>query len=401
MTDLVSRSKKLAAKHPLVAAMIALTGGVLLVIWSAHWASSRSPLQELMTLPVKGGATAVAWSPDGTRLAAIHDFGRQISVWKSSGELIRVIPHPMGLGPYLGRSLVFMPDNRTLLGPAPNDTPEHQQMSLGLWNTDTGELERLIAGPAPGKQGQKNSAKIFALSPDASLVAMSPIFVNEPVTVYSTDDWSILARRQVEYRDLPCPPIGSKAKADFQEPISSLTFSKSDNSLFIGLFIGIALSKSLKDSFDLSFIECTQDSDSRSISKLAISPVGDLLAVGTHLTSDETRNNLRRSGAGSDEINRLANFKIWNAQEKRFTIFDIESANVRDLSWSGDGRYVASLTYDQMLKVYEPAAHGAKPVAELKVDGGGYSLSFSPNSNTIAVALNKSTMSVFSLIPRQ
>ena len=45
-------------------------------------------MEPILSLPVSGAATAVAWSPDGSRLAAASNYGEDLTVWDASGHII-------------------------------------------------------------------------------------------------------------------------------------------------------------------------------------------------------------------------------------------------------------------------------------------------------------------------
>ena len=59
-------------------------------------------------------ASALVWSPDGQRLAEIHDFGREIGIWSRDGRLLTTIARGEGVGPYFGKALAFLDDGKLL-----------------------------------------------------------------------------------------------------------------------------------------------------------------------------------------------------------------------------------------------------------------------------------------------
>ena len=61
-------------------------------------------LRLALSLPVDGAATAVAWSADGSRIAAAWYYGIDMSVWDTHGTTISEFKGS-GKGPYPGSSL--------------------------------------------------------------------------------------------------------------------------------------------------------------------------------------------------------------------------------------------------------------------------------------------------------
>jgi hypothetical protein len=100
-------------------------------------------LKLLLSLPVSGAATAIAWSADGSRLAAASNYGTDLTVWDvASGKEIENVP-----------------------------------------------------GPAPGQNPAFNVAYHFTLSPDQSRVAIAPArndFAH--VVIYDTLAWKLSQR---------------------------------------------------------------------------------------------------------------------------------------------------------------------------------------------------------------
>jgi WD40 repeat protein len=66
------------------------------------------------TLETQGAALAVAWSPDGSKLAAASDYGNTLSVWSRLGKPLVKINRP-GEGPEVSGSIAFADDSRELV----------------------------------------------------------------------------------------------------------------------------------------------------------------------------------------------------------------------------------------------------------------------------------------------
>ncbi len=113
-------------------------------------------------------AQGLAYSPDGTRLAAIYGTG-YVYVWDvASGSVLKQIPTSLQAA---GR-LAFLPDNKTLVMAGGYRRPE-----IWLWDTDTGYVTAIYADHPAGygellDQQMLDGTAGFALSPDGSTLAL-------------------------------------------------------------------------------------------------------------------------------------------------------------------------------------------------------------------------------------
>ncbi len=334
---------------------------------------------KLRSLPTSGTPSGIAWSPDGKRIAAIHDYGGEISVWSSDGNVIRSIKREVTTSPYLGSSLAFLFDNKTILAPAP--TPNHKEYStLGLWNSETGALQQVAPAPSSDRIFQKIVAQIFALSPDGSLVAFRPIDSREPLSIYSTGDWSLVKTKQI-FRsetvglrsyfksDLPgiSPPY-QRTEFNSPEPVSAFSFAP-NNDLAVGLLDGLAILKTDRSSTSFRFLE----GKTKPIVSLAYSPSGKFIAIG------------RGTSAASTPITPPAFLEIRDLGSDAIVVEDDAIRDVQRVAWDREGQILAVLTGGDTLNLYRPFVDGSvrQKVPVLKE---AFTLSFSPIKAELAVS---------------
>jgi WD40 repeat protein len=227
-----------AARCAKAAAALCGTLGLCLAAGSGRGAEGGAWKIDLSrTISLSSYAVGAVWSPDGKRLASMQNYGQEISIWTADGARVTTFSRHEGEGPQGGQCLAFLPDGKTLIAPGPTDTPEHRKSAFGLWDTETGALERLIPGPDPDSDDSKlplnNSAGICALSPDGALVAMRPRYPISPVAIYSMGDWHILGVRKLWLRDVPIRWPDSKPLRDLQNSPAALALG-SDNALSVG-----------------------------------------------------------------------------------------------------------------------------------------------------------------------
>jgi WD40 repeat protein len=146
--------------------------------------------QVVQRLSLKDYLQAIAWSTDGSKLAALSNFGSLITIWDThSWRKIREISQ-FG-GTYAGDSLAWTRDGMVIAS-AGSKVPEDGIYSLNLWNPDTGELvKRILGPPVPEGAWKHNQAGKFVLSKDRSLLAMTFLHPRDRLIVFDTSNWTI------------------------------------------------------------------------------------------------------------------------------------------------------------------------------------------------------------------
>jgi WD40 repeat protein len=382
LTDLNRMRRHVA---PLALAVIVLAAGAA-YLWTNQPGPVGLQVKKLRSVAAKISPTGIAWSPDGNKIAAIHDFGRAISVWNASGDPIISIKRELTTGPYVGSSLAFMPDNRTILASAP--TPTHYPTSsLGLWDAETGVLQRVVPTPSSDRIFQAIIADIFAVSPDGTLVAFRPIESRDPISIYRTEDWSLIKTKLIwasdtvglkpfVKSDVPgiTPPYETTPN-DFRESVNELAFSP-NNDLAVGVTDGLVIMGSDPDSTHFQFIQSTFERASRPIHCLAYSPDGRFIATGVSIS-------LQLSASMSAA--HLAYLQIREVASGRVVVEDNTIGDLRHLAWDRNGQILAVITNDGAVHLYRPFASGSTH-QDLLVSKGASTLAFSPAKSELAIS---------------
>jgi WD40 repeat protein len=117
-----------------------------------------APLTEIAKLP--GTASALTFSPDSQTLAAIHSD--KVVLWAMNSQVVRATLKPPQ--PDAGYTLSRRPPNS--FSPEGKLFAVADSMHVQLWDTATGELLGLLAGP-------RESTRDLAWSPDGKTLASS------------------------------------------------------------------------------------------------------------------------------------------------------------------------------------------------------------------------------------
>jgi RNA polymerase sigma factor (sigma-70 family) len=125
-----------------------------LYVWK--WQGGEQPRE--LNVPDRVGR-ALAFSPDGKRLAEGRDRGRSVRVWDlANGRLVHELEAAGTESPLYYDSVVFSPDNKTLFASGRHG---HGIRAVDLWDATTGRYLRRLNQSATG----------LAVSPDSRLLA--------------------------------------------------------------------------------------------------------------------------------------------------------------------------------------------------------------------------------------
>src|SRR4051794_40523427 len=117
------------------AAGMALAALLLLQPTPSPAAAAKEPAARVRDFDVAGSVYSLAFSPDGTRLAA--QVGTEIYLWDTkTGKLLRRIAEEPSAGVW---SVAFAPDGKTVYAPLVDN-------SVAAWDVATGKLARLFQG---------------------------------------------------------------------------------------------------------------------------------------------------------------------------------------------------------------------------------------------------------------
>lgn len=287
----------------------------------------------------KTGATAVAWSPDGKRLATLGGLQQRITMWdRRTGDLLWEAVDGGGGG----QALAFSNDGRLLLAPAGTARFESRPATLTLWDAATGSVSGSVPGPFPNEGPVANFGRKIALDRhDGLMVVIAAQHPGRPVGIYAMADWTLKGKALVE-RDTP-----------------EVIALGRDGALAIGTARGkIAL-------FDARTQTIRRVIDvRRPIDSLAFSPDGKYVACGLADVPEP--------------------IKVWNTADGALVrSYAGEFSVVHDLAWSPDGRYIASASFDATVRLWPFTGDGeGQVVASFK--GGAWAVAFSPDGAFLA-----------------
>lgn len=274
-------------------------------------------------------------------------------------------------GAYIGHSIEFMPDGRTLITPAADDSAAGDKLALSAWDIERGSIVRNVQGPTPAQNWRYNRAVAFDLSPDgATLAVISSPLLGQPVTLYATRDWT--KQRSIPIGDGPQHPDGAQAVA----------FSPDGHTLGIGLLSGkVMLVDLAQPDAAPRMIEIYPAANLTGVQALAFSPDGKLLATGS------TKPSVARGDTTPGvEARRVSDGSLLAAHP-------VSLAPVRQLLWCHDGRLVIAAGDDTM-RLWSPLSP-QRDLAALRMDGPVMSATITPDGHALAVAGGSEVKIVF------
>jgi WD40 repeat protein len=334
-------------------------------------------IEKLRVLESADYVTGIGWSPDGRLLATYSDNGASISLWSAAGGRLKLLDRHGGYGPNYSTSIGFLDGGRQLLTPeANNRSGGGGRLAFALWDVDSGRIVRNIEGPAPDESGRFNHVWDYVVSADGKLVAFLTGQANDPVTVYATREWTTLLR---------IPVVGPNSPVD---TAMALALSPDGKLLAIGLISGkVALVDLNHPQESPRTIVVYPSKFLLSVDALAFSPDGRSLATGSsgRMGRDAWKNDT------ADQALKLAPIKVWSMADTELLASypGGAMAPIRQLSWSGDGRFLAVAASDRTAKIVTPADPSA-PITAIPFDAPVFSVNFAPEGNSLAVAAGTS-----------
>lgn len=315
-----------------------------------HSSAAQPTVREVHRLRLTSYVNAIAWNADGTRLAALSNFGSTITEWNVN-DWSRVNEfHRIG-GAYSGNSFAYLPDG-ALLTNAPLGVDN--TLSLLLWDATTGKPLTKISGASSQTRPHFNIAETFVASKDGAHVVAIPIRDTGHVVVFDTKNWTTT-------RVLNIPPTA--VHPDFAD---ALAMSPDGSEVAIGTGFGYVRFFSLKTGALRRSILAFPDGSI--CDAIAISPDGRLVAVG------------RWAGNSTDQ-NTLT---IWRVSDgAHVASFSGTAQVVRTLAWDpATGRLAVG--DDDSLRVFEFRDTDQRLLFSRSLKGV-FSVAFSP-TGVLAVA---------------
>jgi WD40 repeat protein len=314
------------------------------------------------------GVNAVVWSADGKQVAALGGFMRRVALWDSeAGAKLREFE--IAKGPGACWSIAFTPDGKSVVTTADGNPDNDAHAGIALWNASTGELIRYLPGIAPDKPSAANAAYVFAVSRAGERLAMGAISaISDEIAVYAGDEWSSPSRLPLR-----------------RDHAQALAFSVDGQRLAVGtigsqlLLFDVAQRKSLWSTLayeneGLGVSAVAYSSDGRFIATGFGGPMGRRVWPGGQVEPDQSERPLA----------------IWDAATGNLVRGLPGSAQqIRSLSWSDDGRFLAATQDDETVRFWAMDNPEKSPI-ELKLPKPVTSVAFAPDSLKFIVSANGS-----------
>lgn len=356
-------SYRLSHRRPRWAPVVALLAYV--VCMGHGYGQSQQPaknIEVVQRLSLKDYLQAIAWSADGSRLAALSKFGSLITIWDTnSWRKVREISQ-FG-GTYAGDSLAWTSDGMVIAS-AGATVPEDGIYSLNLWNPNTGQLvKRILGPPVPEGTWKHNQANKFVLSSDRTLLAMTFLHVSNQLVVFNTKDWTI--KRVLE---LPVPSsaqMGSAESFAFSSTNDVMAIANSRDLQTITLEGGSVI-------FSVLAYEHSDPYAGPVVESLAYSPDGKVIA-GAPIFFPSLKND-------------TGPVRIWSAADGELIAkLPTRNGSFRMISWTRDGAKLAAAGADGIVQILqiEPDIRKSKVIFEFKDALAGV-VAFSPDGRLAA-----------------
>ena len=334
----------------------------IILLGAAGLECRSADLRNLRRFSVDSSIIGFAWSSDGQKIATNSNYGRNITIWSADGKRERDLVRHLRNGPYVGNSIAFLNGGTLLLTPPENEGGETENKIFSVWDVVPGTVVRDVIGPFPAKNFRFNEARIFTVSRDESKVAViSSALLNQPVTVYSTHDWSTFKQFALSNS------VGSSGTA------TSVAFSPDGGQLAIGTLDGRVELYDLNAGVPPKILRAYDSGDLIPIAALAFSPNGKFLAAGAGLTLDAYRS--------------LPSLKLWRLNDANLVGSLLPSAMpVRKISWNREGKIIAVAAGDASVRLGSPIATPKEEWKTIKFSAPVMSIDFSPNSDELGIA---------------
>lgn len=340
-------------------------------------------VEEIRVLPSADAVIAVGWSAQGDLLASSSGFGSLVTIWTAASGT-RLSSFKRNSSPYFGRGITFLANDKELLT-ARNFSKDDQNVAFSLWDVQTGALLHNIDGPLRDGPSRYNNPQDFAASADGRIIASITHQLGDAVTVYSDGNWA--APRRLSINNPPAP-----AQHLLEDTALSVALSRDGRYLAVGRVSGTVLLFDLGDSSAPTRMIEVYDSPFV-VGALAFSPNGKYLATGLGLRAD----GLKRETESDAQALENAPIKIWRVVDCSLlkSYPDREIADVGQLSWSADDRFLAVAA--QGVRIIAPTYSNLDDAA-IKFEEPVMSVSFAPQGLELAVATG-SSVRIFNVHP--
>jgi WD40 repeat protein len=322
----------------------------------------------------------ITWSRDSSKVAGYVNWGHQVSVWDRNGHLLTELSRSRQI--IFGHGLGFLGDGTEVVT-APALVGSTNSL-LSIFSLATGAVVRNLPGPKPGEK-LGNEALQIAVSPDETVIAAvtgGPPSGVEPVRLYTLPDFHLadVLTDSVHHRT-------TTLREDRDTPAMRLAFSANSKILAIGRADGT-----------IAVYDVTTREQIRNIvgflnyldpvTALAVSPDGQFVAAGTGMVGATWRypdGTLAPIGEGSLMALRPPDpVRVFSVVDGRMvTSYTGPLEPIFDLAWSPSGHFVAFISNDQMLHLWD-IRHMDRPGLAIRLGSDATSVSFAPDGTRFA-----------------
>ena len=297
---------------------------------------------------VDGDVGALAWSPDGSKLAVSTTFQLAVGVLNlESGKMLwKMREHVSGL-----HSIAFTPDGKYVVTPT---APDRQATgaALDIRDAETGRLAREVPGIHPHEDYGSNVGRTFAFSPDGKLlVVTSDPEPGKPAAVYSTETWQELRRLSYDNSIFGDVAIGGNG---------GVAFDGAGGEIIIFYLASGALERVIK-AYDLEIL-----------THIAYSPDGRLLVSGAFPPNERRR-----------EPDPLRIWRVADGAKTRSLVLN-SPWGIDAIAWSPDGQDIAWASEDGAIYLWRLRSSD-QPTKLIELSSPSLAIAFGPDGRHLAI----------------